>query len=82
MSTNSPLPAMRACLSQQHPVAALRACVVQLHADGMTRDAIYSACLELQSLLEAEGKLLECDHLFDVMDMLTGYYVSQNIDLD
>ncbi len=48
----------------------------------MTRDAIYSACLHFQSLLEAEGKLLECDHLFDVMDMLTGYYVSQNLDLD
>jgi hypothetical protein len=63
------------------PIEALRTFAIELGAAGYTRQQIYELFQDYDVHLQRMGREAESTVMFDVLDMISGWYASQNLNL-
>lgn len=71
---------IKLALKQENPIEQLRLIAITLRKEGLSVKDIYNELLIIHSSLDDTEE--EKDILGDFMDMITGYYVGKNIDID
>lgn len=68
-------------LAEKNSIDSLRQVVIELNQSGLNKEEIYQEFLAYHTFLEAQHRNQEVDILGEVMDMMTGWYVGQELDL-
>ncbi|RBL85314.1 hypothetical protein DDE05_17965 [Streptomyces cavourensis] len=73
---------IRMSLSSDAPIDALRELAVSLNRAGIGKSEIIDCYRGFSLALRNSGMDEMSDQVDDVLDMMTGYYVGKNVDLD
>jgi hypothetical protein len=67
--------------SDERPIESLRQLAIDLNVEGISKESILREYYEFDAFLIKEERDHDVDIMEDVIDMITGYYVGQNLDL-
>jgi hypothetical protein len=69
-------------LYSKSPVESIRELILKLNRQGVGKQQIYNFVNDYyKELLDQEGKELEENILFDILDIISGWYNSKNLNL-
>jgi len=66
---------------QADPLEGLRTLAIRLNEQGYEKEYIYNYFLRMHAIFEERQNTREADLLFDMMDMITGWYSGKNFHL-
>ena len=68
-------------LSKEDPIESMKTLAIKLNNEGINKEEIVQAFHAVDNMLKNANKDREIDLLEDVIDMITGYYVGENLNL-
>jgi hypothetical protein len=68
-------------LQSSNPMDSLKQVALNLSKIGLKKEEVYNIFLEHYTLFQKNGNDNGVDYLGDILDMIAGWYVGQNLDL-
>jgi hypothetical protein len=69
-------------LCRENPIESMRMLAIQLNKSGINKEDILKEFVLFDDFLKKSNRCRDANFLEDVIDMLTGYYVGRNLELD